>query len=92
LAAATHDAVVVFEVDDVDPATYTGWSVLVTGVARPVTDPAAAEAMWAAGVPSWLPDQQGVLVVLSTDWISGRRFLPPAAAGSRPVSRVGPLS
>jgi hypothetical protein len=38
LAAATSNAVVAFEVDDFDAATGRGWSVVVTGHARAVSD------------------------------------------------------
>src|SRR5215471_15598553 len=44
LSAATDHAVVAFEVDEIDAATQTGWSVMVTGVAREVTDPAELDA------------------------------------------------
>src|SRR5690606_10684839 len=36
LDAATDNAVVAFEVDDMDPVWHTGWSVVVTGMAREV--------------------------------------------------------
>ncbi len=39
LTAATSATVVVFEVDHFDPGTDTGWSVVMQGVAREVTDP-----------------------------------------------------
>jgi nitroimidazol reductase NimA-like FMN-containing flavoprotein (pyridoxamine 5'-phosphate oxidase superfamily) len=39
LAAATHDAVVGFQVDSIDPTTRAGWSVLGIGKAYEVTDP-----------------------------------------------------
>lgn len=39
LEAATTEAVVAFEADDFDPVTREGWSVVVQGVAREVTDP-----------------------------------------------------
>ena len=42
LDAATRNAVVAFEVDDMEPLSHTGWSVMVTGMAREVTDPAEA--------------------------------------------------
>ena len=38
LDAALQDAVVAFEVDDLDRVTHAGWSVAVTGVATEVTD------------------------------------------------------
>jgi uncharacterized protein len=43
LDAATRNAVVAFEVDEVEPATREGWSVVVTGVARELTDPDGGE-------------------------------------------------
>lgn len=39
LDAATRNAVVAFEVDDVDPVRKVGWSVMVQGIARELADP-----------------------------------------------------
>ena len=39
LDAATRGTVVAFEADDIDPMYHSGWSVVVTGVAREVDDP-----------------------------------------------------
>ena len=39
LAAAVHDAVVAFEIDDLDPWSASGWSVVVVGHAREITGP-----------------------------------------------------
>jgi len=36
---ATEDVVVAYEADSIDPATRTGWSVVVTGLAHTLTDP-----------------------------------------------------
>src|SRR5690348_15001388 len=55
LDAATRGAVVAFEVDDMDPIEHTGWSVMVTGVARPVTEPAALAAVRPERVARWAP-------------------------------------
>jgi nitroimidazol reductase NimA-like FMN-containing flavoprotein (pyridoxamine 5'-phosphate oxidase superfamily) len=38
---AREGAVVCYEADDIDPVRHTGWSVIVTGMARLVLDPAA---------------------------------------------------
>jgi nitroimidazol reductase NimA-like FMN-containing flavoprotein (pyridoxamine 5'-phosphate oxidase superfamily) len=77
LDAATDHAVVAFEVDQIDAETETGWSVVVTGVAREVTDPAALSELarrpltrWAAGAGA---DR---VVAISTDVVSGRRINP----------------
>ena len=40
LDAATQNTVVAFEVDDFDPLFQSGWSVVIVGMAREVTDPA----------------------------------------------------
>ena len=39
LAAAVQDAVVAFEIDDIDPWSTTGWSIVVVGHARELTSP-----------------------------------------------------
>lgn len=80
LDAATRNAVVAFEVDDVDPLSHAGWSVVVTGLAREVTDPDELASVDAAGVPRWAPGSDGRVVEVTTDLVSGRRLghAPPA--------------
>ena len=39
LSAATRHNIVAFEVDDIDPPTGIGWSVMVRGLAREISDP-----------------------------------------------------
>jgi len=54
-AAADEGAVVCYEADELDPVQHTGWSVIGTGMARLVRDPAAIDRYkellepWAAG-------------------------------------------
>lgn len=74
LMAATRNAVVAFEVDDVDPMYHAGWSVVVTGVAREVTDPDDLAALRRAPLTRWAPRGNGRVVAISTDMISGRRI------------------
>jgi uncharacterized protein len=81
LAAATRNAVVAFEVDDFDPVTHTGWSVVVTGVARPVVVGIDREAPDLLAVPRWAPGADGHLVEISIEMISGRRVLPGPPQG-----------
>lgn len=76
LAAATANAVVAFEVDDLDRAG-DGWSVLVTGVAEEVTDPEERARCRALPLGPWGPGAER-FVRISTDIVSGRRT--PAAA------------
>ena len=74
LDAATRGAVVAFEVDAMDPFEHTGWSVMVTGVASRVTDPAALAAVHRERVARWAPFGDDCVVAVSTDIVSGRRI------------------
>jgi nitroimidazol reductase NimA-like FMN-containing flavoprotein (pyridoxamine 5'-phosphate oxidase superfamily) len=52
--AAADGAIVCYEADQIDPVRHTGWSVIATGPARMVTDPAAAaryQNCWNRGQP-----------------------------------------
>lgn len=74
LDAATRNAVVAFEVDDFDPLYHSGSSVVVTGVAREVTDPGDLAALRQAPLARWAPRGNGKVIAVSTDMISGRRI------------------
>lgn len=74
LDSATRGAVVAFEVDDFDPMYHSGWSVVVTGVAREVTDPGDLAALGRAPLARWAPRGNGKVIAISTDMISGRRI------------------
>lgn len=74
LDAAVENAVVAFEVDDMDPMSHTGWSVVATGLASEVTDPAEVTALEAAGLPHWAKGIDGRVVAVSMDLLSGRRL------------------
>jgi len=76
LAAATCDAVVAFEVDAIDPVSHGGWSVVVTGCARAVHEPARFSALAAADLPGWRSSGEDQLVEVTTDLITGRRIVP----------------
>ncbi|MFP5369160.1 MAG: pyridoxamine 5'-phosphate oxidase family protein [Actinomycetes bacterium] len=81
LQAAIDNAVVAFESDDFDPLYHSGWSVVVTGVAREVTDPGELHAMRSAPVARWAPQGDGRVVAISTEMVSGRRIPVPAVRG-----------
>jgi hypothetical protein len=73
LDAATHNAVVAFEVDHVDPVYHSGWSVMVTGIATDVEE-GSADDLWT--IPRWAPGPEERLVAISINQISGRRVEP----------------
>ena len=72
LDAATRNAVVAFEVDEVDPVYHSGWSVLVTGVAQDATEQLSVDRRTAT--PRWAPAGDDRVVAISIDQISGRRL------------------
>ena len=84
LTAAVDGQVVSVEADDIDLMDRTGWSVLVTGTAQLVTEPAVIE--WASSrLQAWAPGPHPVLVKVPTTLISGRHLVWSALgrAGAR---------
>ncbi|WP_079165892.1 pyridoxamine 5'-phosphate oxidase family protein [Streptomyces sp. NRRL S-31] len=74
LVRAVDGAVVAFEADEFDAVTRSGWSVVVTGRAALVTDPAERERLAGSGLDSWMPVRDGVFVRIASDMVSGRRL------------------
>lgn len=60
LVRAIDGAVVAFEADEVHAVAHWGWSVVVTGSASVVTDPAEHERLSRTGPPSWVPARRAV--------------------------------
>lgn len=77
LDAATHHAVVAFEVDDMEPLSHSGWSVVVTGPTREVTDPVALEELARANIPKWSHTADERVVEIEAVMVSGRRIGRP---------------
>jgi len=95
LHAATCHSIVAFEVDEIDALAHTGWSVMVTGEARRVTDPGRLDALEAVGIPHWA-DTDEATVEIATTMISGRWIGRPSAAhqemSPRSPGRMTPAS
>lgn len=72
LVRAIDGVVVAFEADEFDAATRSGWSVVVTGRATVVTDPAEHERLSQAGPRSWMPLQDAVFVRIESEMVTGR--------------------
>ena len=68
-SAAGH--LVAFEVDKVDGATGTAWSVLVRGLATLIESPTTAQL---AMTPSFVPEPGEMVLVVRPDVVTGRRF------------------
>ena len=67
-------AVVCYEADDIDPARHTGWSVIVTGMARLISDPAAVSRYKQLLTP-WADGQMDHVIAITPRFISGIRLV-----------------
>src|SRR5919198_3965805 len=79
LDAAARGARVAFEIDGVNEATRTGWSVLVRGEAAPVTDPAELTRVRALPLYPWAPGAKGHYIRILPALLTGRRIALPDA-------------
>ena len=77
LNAATDAESVAFEVDAIDEATRTGWSVVVRGTLAEVTDPAHLERLRTVPLYPWAPGAKNRYVRVRPRLITGRRIRIP---------------
>jgi nitroimidazol reductase NimA-like FMN-containing flavoprotein (pyridoxamine 5'-phosphate oxidase superfamily) len=78
LDAAVRNAVVAFEVDDLDPQYREGWSVLVVGIAGEIADDARRARAEALPLRPWDPGSTERVMVIRPELVSGRRIMPQA--------------
>ncbi|MFF4568253.1 pyridoxamine 5'-phosphate oxidase family protein [Streptomyces sp. NPDC001410] len=79
LVRAVDGAVVAFEADDVDTARRSGWSVVITGSATVVTDPAEHEGLARTGPVSWAATaSKEVFIRIEPELVTGREMVSPA--------------
>ena len=82
---------VAFEIDDIDPVRHEGWSVVVQGVGRDITDGLDA---WSSGVQSaplapWAAGEKGHWLAIVSPQFAGRRLHhEPPGKGSDKASTV----
>lgn len=74
LDAATDERTVAFEVDDFDPIYHSGWSVVVTGVARAVTGADERHVMGNSPLARWARRGACHVVEIALDEVTGRRL------------------
>jgi len=72
--AAAAGTTVSFEADRIDEAMSEGWSVLITGHARLVSDPSESERLVNLGIEPWPGGRREALMRIETATISGRRI------------------
>jgi hypothetical protein len=71
--AGGDGTVVCYEADDIDPVRHTGWSVIVTGMARLVRDPAAVSRYQQLLQP-WADGQMDYVIAVEPQLITGLRL------------------
>lgn len=84
LGQAVRGAVVAFEVDELDKATRSGWSVTVTAEARTAVDETTLARAHRDGPVPWAPGTKEHLIVIPLTVVTGRRIgvgAPPRASG-----------
>ena len=72
LTAALQGAVVAFEIDDSDRISHGGWSVMVVGPARRITDEQEIRQAEALPLASWAPNGDDVFIRVEARIVSGR--------------------
>jgi uncharacterized protein len=86
--APVDDAVIAFEVDDVDLVTRCGWSVLVVGVGRRINlEDAGAGTCLELG--PWVSPGAAHVIRLATEHVTGRRQSDPASSATKASGRLG---
>ena len=76
LSAALMRTRVAFEVDAADPATRSGWSVLVVGHCEEIRDRATRGRVDALDLAPWVPEGRDFVVRIRTQAMTGRRIPP----------------
>jgi Pyridoxamine 5'-phosphate oxidase len=77
--ASRSGAVVAYEADVIDSDTRLGWSVIVVGTARLMTDEHAA-ARYRARLRPWIAGSADDVITISAELITGYRLLPATEA------------
>lgn len=80
LAAAVDGVVIAFEADEVDATAHSGWSVVVTGRATVVTDPAEHGRLARTGPRSWVASPAEVFIRIEPELVTGRQLVVGFAA------------
>jgi uncharacterized protein len=78
LDAALRNAVVAFEVDEIDPLYHSGWSVMVTGMAREMRSEEDLARARSLPLRPWAPGTRDAYIAIPVQLISGRRIVHDA--------------
>jgi uncharacterized protein len=87
LASAATSGVLAFQVDDIDPHTRSGWSVVVVGVAE-LVEARQEQASIRCLLEPWVPGTSDVFIRLPLRVVTGRRILETGVSGELAPSAV----
>jgi hypothetical protein len=65
---------VAFEVDELDTASRSGWSVIIQGAAHHVEDEAERAELRKAGIESWAGGEKALFMRITVATVTGRRI------------------
>jgi uncharacterized protein len=80
LASAARNAVVAFQVDELDPDSRRGWAVMVVGYAHEVTDPDELHRVEQLPLRAWFTTDHDHFIRISIELIDGRRLIDDPVA------------
>ena len=75
LHALVNSSKAAFEIDEADPTTGTGWSVIVVGVTELISNPMERRRLEKLGLQSWAPGSKPHWVRIRAWTVSGRRIV-----------------
>lgn len=75
LSELVRPSEVIFEIDDLDPDSRAGWSVVLVGRAQAVAEPRDLVQLWTVdGMEPWAPGIRTLFIEVTPRQITGRRF------------------
>ena len=74
--ALGHARTAAFEIDEIDEAARTGWSVILRGITEEVTRPYELRQTERLGLDPWAPGEKPHLLRIRANRVSGRRIVP----------------
>lgn len=89
LRVATEKAVISFEVDRIDDALGEGWSVLLTGEGRAITEPKEQAIVESLDISPWAEGNRDVYVRIAPNQVTGRRIRAATESLSEPPGTKG---
>jgi uncharacterized protein len=88
VARKVDDVIVALEADDLDVSTSSGWSVVVTGRARRVSDPDLIARYRNVSLTPWAAGERDQFLTITMEMLEGRRVSRPAESGELGPPRV----